>query len=216
MNDTKGKTLEEISKIVTDINFALKQRKEKLAPQIKELRSVRSKYQELEREYLDKKAVYDNTAAGLESERVNLEQECDEYQEECLRVESRYHYLNCLNGIADVHIKRVEEELEFSKGKGRLLRDFKCYKDLYQSKIQQQELLSKELRRRQKMLRESASQHSEQRQMFVDLRNFLDIKHRVRKQLAAASHGADGGVMSFGAPGNETGGANIMKIEQGM
>merc|ERR1712100_218205 len=37
----KGQTLEEISKIVTDITAALKQRRNKLAPQIKNLRAVR-------------------------------------------------------------------------------------------------------------------------------------------------------------------------------
>ena len=51
----KGQTLEEISKIVTDINIALKDRKNKLAPQIKELRSVRQQFQELEQFYLKHK-----------------------------------------------------------------------------------------------------------------------------------------------------------------
>ena len=34
INETKGKTLEEISRIVTDINQTLKERKNKLAPQV--------------------------------------------------------------------------------------------------------------------------------------------------------------------------------------
>lgn len=42
LNQTKGKTLEEISKIVTDINSNLNLRKNRLAPQIKRLREVRS------------------------------------------------------------------------------------------------------------------------------------------------------------------------------
>merc|ERR1711943_46074 len=58
----KGQTLEEISKIVTDINIALKERKNKLAPQIKELRSVRQHFQELEQFYLKHKKTYENTA----------------------------------------------------------------------------------------------------------------------------------------------------------
>lgn len=50
INQAKGRTLEEISKIVTDINSRLKERKNKLAPQIKELRAVRQTYQEVENE----------------------------------------------------------------------------------------------------------------------------------------------------------------------
>ena len=46
LNDAKGKTLEEISRIVTDINHKLKEKKNKLAPQIKELskQTTRSAY----------------------------------------------------------------------------------------------------------------------------------------------------------------------------
>ena len=45
VDDYKGKTLNEISRIVTDINQALKEKKNKLAPQIKDLRTVRLQYQ---------------------------------------------------------------------------------------------------------------------------------------------------------------------------
>ena len=48
LNQTKGKTLEEISKIVTDITAVLNERKTKLAPAIKELRAVRQEYQDIE------------------------------------------------------------------------------------------------------------------------------------------------------------------------
>ena len=47
----KEKTLEEISKIVTDINATLSTRKNRLAPQIKKLRSVRGDYQEVDSVY---------------------------------------------------------------------------------------------------------------------------------------------------------------------
>merc|ERR1712054_559048 len=81
----KGQTLEESSRTVTDINIALKDRKNKLAPQIKELRSVRQQFQELEQFYLKHKKTYENTAAGLESERLKLEQECEKLQNKLCR-----------------------------------------------------------------------------------------------------------------------------------
>jgi hypothetical protein len=34
-------------------------------------------------------------------------QECDAFQGECLREESRYHYLHALMGILDVHTDKV-------------------------------------------------------------------------------------------------------------
>ena len=61
----KGKTLEEISKVVNDINLKIKERKADLAPQIKKLRVVRQKFQEREAEYNTTKQRYrHNVFAG--------------------------------------------------------------------------------------------------------------------------------------------------------
>ena len=62
VDEVKGKTLEEISAVVEQINTQITSRKQKLAPQIKELRTLRTKFQELETEYLEKKGLYDNQA----------------------------------------------------------------------------------------------------------------------------------------------------------
>lgn len=39
--------------------------------------------------------------------KVLVLQECDAFQGECLREESRYHYLHALMGILDVHTDKV-------------------------------------------------------------------------------------------------------------
>jgi intraflagellar transport protein 81 len=79
MDEEKGKTLEEISKVVTEISLMIKVRlppvqmmtlsqeqKAKLAPQIKELRAIRSQFQELETQYNEKKALYENAMMGIQ------------------------------------------------------------------------------------------------------------------------------------------------------
>ena len=48
IDEEKGNMLEEISKTVTEINQAIKDRKSNLAPQIKELRTMRQQYQDLQ------------------------------------------------------------------------------------------------------------------------------------------------------------------------
>ena len=55
-------------------------------------------------------------AAGLESERVKLERDCESYQVDCQREESRYHMLNCMTQIADANMERVRLEDQFSRG----------------------------------------------------------------------------------------------------
>lgn len=48
IDEEKGNMLEEISRTVTEINQAIKDRKSNLAPQIKELRTMRQQSQDLE------------------------------------------------------------------------------------------------------------------------------------------------------------------------
>merc|ERR1712028_105805 len=78
--------------------------------------------------------------------------------------------------IAEAHHDRVAQEVEYERGNGRLLRDFRTYKELYTHKISQQEGLAKELRKRQKHLKESEGDNLGQRQMFADMRKLLAAK----------------------------------------
>ncbi len=77
--------------------------------QIKELRSVRQQFQELEHTYLQHKSAYDNVAVGLESERLKLEAECDSRQNDCVREESRFHYYHAMAAIAEVRKQKVRQ-----------------------------------------------------------------------------------------------------------
>ena len=176
MDDLKGQTLDEISELVKDINSQLDAKKTKLKPLIKELKDVRKTYQETEQNFMDKKQRYDSVAVGLATERSMLENECDELQEECLAEESRYHYLNCLSGIASSSLEKVQQEEKWAGGNGRLLPDFSCFQDLYQNKISQQEALSKQLRKQQKKIKEGEGQNMYQRSLYADLHRLLQMK----------------------------------------
>ncbi|CAM9267833.1 unnamed protein product [Chrysoparadoxa australica] len=140
---------------------------------------------------MKKKGGYEKVAVGLEVERQQSEQECDALQEECLSAESRFHYISNLDSIMEARLKRVEQEERWEQGDGRLLPDFKCYKDLYEHKLRQQESLSKQLRRQQKSIKEAEGGSSEQRKMFHDLQLLLRCKVRVQKSVLAESK-ADG------------------------
>mmetsp|Transcript_17871 Transcript_17871/g.42761 ORF Transcript_17871/g.42761 Transcript_17871/m.42761 type:complete len:105 (-) Transcript_17871:186-500(-) len=61
-------------------------------------------------------------------------------------------------------------------GKNRIGDANQSYRELYQSRVQQQENLSKTLRERQKMVKESHEANLEQANMFRDLRKILGAK----------------------------------------
>ena len=147
LNQTKGKTLEEISKIVTDINTTLGMRKNRLAPQIKRLRGVRSEFQELDVGYQEKRSVFEHTAAGLSAERQRLEQECDRYQTEAMQQESQYFMVHSLQTLSMVTRERNDMENDFQKGDSSLLPNFRTFESLYKNKIEQQQTLNQQMRK---------------------------------------------------------------------
>ena len=201
----KGQTLEEISKIVTDINIALKDRKNKLAPQIKELRSVRQQFQELEQFYLKHKKTYENTAAGLESERLKLEQECEKLQNKALQEESRYHYLNCLHDIASVQLEKVQDQEELQKLSGRP-RGVKTIMNSYNQKIATQIEMKKTLMKQHKKIKENEKPYLKQKSMFENLQRLLTKKKEVLTKNPKAEPQIE-------TQYDNIGGANVMKFD---
>ena len=180
LDDLKGQTLDEISDLVRTITNKLEDKKVQLKPLIKELKDVRKGFQEAEQAYQEKKARYDSVSVGLATERSMLEQECDELQDECLREESRYHYLNSMNGITAANLEKVQLEEKWQAGNGKLLPEFKGFTDLYQNKIAQQENLSKALRKQQKRIKENEGGNMYQRSLYADLHQLLSLKMKSR------------------------------------
>jgi intraflagellar transport protein 81 len=64
-DEDKGKTLEEISKVVAELNRQIKDQKARLAPLIKELRPIRQQFQETEIEHTEKKSLFDSATMGI-------------------------------------------------------------------------------------------------------------------------------------------------------
>lgn len=118
---------------------------------LNQLKVLRRQYVEAESEYVQKRRAYEKIAVGLEVEKQQLEQECDMFQEECLREESRYHFLSSLISINRVQQKRAELEEACEKGDKQLLKNFASFKELYNHKLVQLEHLAKQLRNQQKV-----------------------------------------------------------------
>merc|ERR1719270_683844 len=94
VDKAKGKTLDEISGIVQKINAQLKEKKNKLAPQIKALRSVRQNFQQVEVKYLEKKSAYDQARSAMEAELEKTANDVKQLESEVLEAEQSYHEYN--------------------------------------------------------------------------------------------------------------------------
>ena len=97
-------------------------------------------------------------------------------QDECLREESRYHYLNTLVSIARQKLERADMEKKCQKGERRLMRDWTSLKELFQHKLSVQDQQIKQLRKQQKDLKESAGAMTNQKTIFKQLQVLLEAK----------------------------------------
>jgi intraflagellar transport protein 81 len=152
LNEVKGKTLEEISKVVQEIQTQTKERKERLQPLIVKMRQMRTDVAELEQEHGRKKAVYESTAGSLGAEKSKLEAEVKALNDECTLQESQIHVVTAQMQMTAMQLERVSGEASGGKG-SLLLGQFKSYRQLYQHRTQELENLSKTLRERQREVR---------------------------------------------------------------
>jgi predicted nucleic acid-binding Zn-ribbon protein len=120
--------------------------------------------------------------------------------------------LLALSDETQARIDRAKEEATYERDEGpRYLRDFKTLKDVYNQKISQLEALSKELRKKQKDIRDNSNLHAAQRAKFLDLKKLLVAKLNHYKSGQSSGTGGEGkqgdDVFSLGA-------SNVLKIAQ--
>merc|ERR1719235_29836 len=89
VDKAKGKTLDEIQGIVQKINGQLKEKKNKLAPQIKALRSVRQNFQQVEVKYLEKKSAYDQAKSSMDAELSKVSGDVRQLESEVMEAEQQ-------------------------------------------------------------------------------------------------------------------------------
>ncbi|XP_046546796.1 LOW QUALITY PROTEIN: intraflagellar transport protein 81 homolog [Haliotis rubra] len=202
VDDFKGRTLDDISDMVRRLHTAIAEKRNTLAPVLRETRPLRERIQQLQPEHENKKVTYDRTAAGLESNMTRLEQEVRGYQEECQAEESRYHYLSSMTNILSIQQAKVQEEMKAyvssdPQEKKRTMRD------LFSKKIQEQENLSRGLRERQKMVRDNHEPNMRQMKMWRDLERLMDCKKSILERGGGAIGGGGGAVGATGGYGEQ-------------
>lgn len=198
----KGEKLDEIGRVVTNITQTLKAKKNKLAPKIKELRAVRSHFEEVEEEYSKKKKIYDNMVLSLDSERLKLEQEVEANVAGILEEESTFHFLHCLSAITQARLDQMSAELQYTNAEGSLSSKHKTYAAMYESLISQQEERAKTLRQEKVTIKDAHGGNVQQRSMFLNLRKIMQCKIEMQKRAVLKGREEENNVV-FGDGGGE-------------
>eukprot|EP00347_Sterkiella_histriomuscorum_P000891 403374126 len=183
LNNKKEETLQEITVVVTQIENEVKEKKQKLAPEIKKLRGFRQKFSDLEAIYNEKKKQYDAVVQNLDQEKNKLEDEVKTLFEDYKQEETRFHHNNIQNEIYDAFLKRIGNEAKFlNTPDKRLSNEFKSYSDFFNAKLRQQENIMKDLKSHQRHIKDNSENYSLQVRLFKDLKSLLEIKRRSVQQ----------------------------------
>lgn len=180
----KGKTLDEISAIVQKINQQLKEKKNKLAPQIKALRSIRQNFQQVEVKYLEKKGHYDQAKTTVDADMSKVATDVRQLQDEVQEAEQAYNELNMQLTDAESKLQRAHWEtrcLRREEG-ARYSEEFQTLSDHYAAEISKLDEHCKELRKDQKGVKECHEDNLKKKRAFVQLEKLMQVKLKVARQ----------------------------------
>ncbi|ESL07198.1 hypothetical protein TRSC58_05119 [Trypanosoma rangeli SC58] len=115
IEELKGKTLDELSRVVQDFTMAIRERRTKLAPLINELRDVRHTASEVDKEWASKKSHYEYQENLLMEDIFKLERDVQALRDETNMNESIYHRLQAQGTLITAQWDRLEGEREFAE-----------------------------------------------------------------------------------------------------
>merc|ERR1719265_233963 len=182
VDQAKGKTLDEISAIVQKINTQLKEKKNKLAPQIKALRTVRQTFQTVEATYLEKKNLYEQAQLAVNAELQKYSGEVVALQKEVDETERQYHELHVHLCSAESRLNRAHREQKCQRGEDSYSKEFSSLSAQYSAELIKMEQISRELRKQQKVVKETHEDSLRQKQSFIQLENLMKVKLKVSQQ----------------------------------
>jgi len=182
VDKAKGKTLDEISAIVQKITQQLKEKKNKLAPQIRALREKRKEMQLVDATYMEKKAAYDQVKGNIDADITRLSNEVRQLESEVNDSERSYHELHMSLAVSDTRLQRAHRETRCVRKEERYSRDFATLAECYSAEISHLDRQCHDLRKQQKVIKDGHEGNLKQKKAFVQLEALMKVKLKVAKQ----------------------------------
>jgi len=159
----KALTLEEYSKLITQIRQKMQQSQMKHAPLIEEHEKCKKEFETLNSVCNQKKQIFDMSVADIQSNYNKVKDVYIKFESQFREAQNKYHQLNISLGIVDEMIKRSEAEISFTKKKDKRLNDkYKSYNDYYKAILNEQENFLRDLKEKQKKIKESYEDNTRQ------------------------------------------------------
>eukprot|EP00916_Digyalum_oweni_P004044 GHVL01007200.1.p1 GENE.GHVL01007200.1~~GHVL01007200.1.p1 ORF type:complete len:372 (-),score=110.03 GHVL01007200.1:859-1974(-) len=172
----KGQTLEAISLLVSELTSNLNNKKECLAPQIKELRNIRNEHSKIKEVYIKKKKIYDSTKFDLENEQSSLLAEVDELQKSINQSQETIFRSNILKDILETNLIKAKNEEKYKKGEGRATKEFKTWTEYMTNRVESLDGMGRKMKQQQKNIQSSYDDQMHQMRLHQHVLNLLQAK----------------------------------------
>lgn len=181
----KGLSIEEHAREVEKVRLTIKEKKQKLAPMIKELRAARGKFQQLDTEYNAQKDIYDQRKLSYETGFMETEKKIEDCKADIRVNESAFHHRNC-KAIIDASMRaRAEEEVRAKTGSGEVAvgpnQEYRTYGQMFEERARMTHENVKQLRRQKAEVEQNFEMHSKQLTMFSSLQMILQSKLTINR-----------------------------------
>ncbi|CBZ30160.1 conserved hypothetical protein [Leishmania mexicana MHOM/GT/2001/U1103] len=177
IEEVKGKTLEELSRVVQEFTLAIREGRTRLAPLINELRAVRQTAAEVDQEWSAKKSQYEYQESLLTEDIQKIDEDVTRLKEETTMSESLYHRVRTQGLLLAAQAKRAEEEQTFrTDSNASLDPQHKTYGDYLAEVTRTLEAWTKEMQGKRRDLEETHDTSVRQVEWFNALRTILQAK----------------------------------------
>jgi intraflagellar transport protein 81 len=110
LDNNKSASLQELTALVQQIESDVKEKKTKLAPGIKKLRTLRQRMAEVEGVYVEQKRGYDEVVNTMETEKEQITKDMGSQFNEYKDAESKFHSNNVQADIFETFQRRIKRE----------------------------------------------------------------------------------------------------------
>ena len=136
LDNNKSQSLQELTALVQQIESDVKEKKTKLAPGIKKLRTLRQRMSEVEADYMEQKRGYDDVVNAMESEKEAVTKDMGSMFDEYKEAESKFHQNNVQADIFETFQKRIKrEEGYMTNPEKKLYPEFKTFQEYFNVKV---------------------------------------------------------------------------------
>ncbi|KAH0790501.1 intraflagellar transport protein [Histomonas meleagridis] len=176
LDDLKGKTLEEMSSIVKEIQQSIQARQNELKPYVVRLQNQRKDTAAVESKYLQAKKRYTNAVSEYDSVCMELDEESKKLRVDISNYQSKYFSIMTLMQSLERTLKRANDEKNAIETGNPISKDMKTYSDFFQKSAHVMKKQMRELKEQKKTVGTQSETNQKQLDAFQNLRRLLQVK----------------------------------------